>query len=80
MKTNEAMARSADKHRRDVTFNQGDLVYVNTANFPLARNLSRKLAPKWVGPFPVEKVISSVAYRVALPAEYGKFHPVFHVS
>ena len=48
------MARSADKHRRDVTFHTGDLVYINTAHFSLALGLSRKLAPKWVGPFPIE--------------------------
>ena len=51
VKTNESMARSADKHRRDILFHSGDLVYVNTAHFSLAPGLSRKLAPKWVGPF-----------------------------
>ena len=79
-KTNESMARSADKHRRDVQFHSGDLVYVNTAHFSLAPGLSRKLAPKWVGPFPIEQIISSVAYRISLPEEYGHIHPVFHVS
>ena len=53
-KTNEFMACSADKHRHDATFNTGDLVYVNTAHFCLVSGLSRRLEPKWVGPFPVE--------------------------
>ena len=79
-KTNESMAHSADKHCRDVLFHSGDLVYVNTAQFSLAPGLSRKLAPKWVGPFPIEQIISSVAYRICLPEEYGHIHPVFHVS
>ena len=53
-KTNESISRSADKHRRDVTFHTGDLVYTNTAHISLAPGLSRKLAPKWAGPFPIE--------------------------
>ena len=79
-KTNESIARSADKYRHDVSFHSGDLVYVNTAHFFLAPGLSRKLAPKWVGPFPIEQIISPVAYRISLPEEYGHIHPVFHVS
>ena len=80
VKTNESMACSADKHCRDVLFHSGDLVYVNTAHFSLAPGLSRKLAPKWVGPFPVERIISSVAYCISLPDEYGYIHHVFHIS
>ena len=58
----------------------GDLVYVSIDHFPLARSLTRKLAPRWVGPFSISAVVSPVAFRVALPAEYGRVHPVFHVS
>ena len=71
------MAHSGDKHHRDVTFHTGDLVYVNIAHFSLDTRLSRKLAPRWVGPFPIEQVISSVAYCISLPAEYGYIHPVY---
>ena len=74
------MARSADKHHRNATFHTGDLVYVNTAHFSLAPGLSQKLAPKWVGPFPIEQVIFSVAYHISLPKEYRHIHPVFYVS
>ena len=76
-KTNESTARSADKHRHDVWFHSSDLVYINTAHFSLAPGLSRKLAPKWVGPFPIEQVISTVAYCISLPKEYGHIYPVF---
>ena len=48
------MAPSADKYHHNVMFYTGDLVYVNTAHFSLASGLSRKLAPKWVGSFPIE--------------------------
>ena len=53
-KTNEPMACSADKHCCDVTFHTGVLVYINTTYFSLARGFSKKLAPKWVGLFPIE--------------------------
>ena len=61
-------------------FHTGNLVYINTAHFSLAPGLSRKLAPKLVGPFPIEWIISSVAYRVSLPEEYEHIHPVFHIA
>ena len=79
-KTNESMAHGADKHCRNVTFHTGDLVYVNISHLFLAPGLSRKLAPKWVGPFPIEQVISSVVYHISLPNEYRNIHPVFHTS
>ena len=34
---------------------------------------------RWVVPFLVVKVISSVAYELSLPPDW-KIHPVFHIS
>ena len=79
-KTNESMDCSFDKHCHDIQFNSGDLVYVNTAHFSSALGVSSKLAPKWVGHFPIEQVISPVVYYISLPEEYGHIHPVFHIS
>ena len=79
-KTNESIACSADKHHHNIQFYSGDLIYIDTAHFSLAPGLSRKLAPKWVGPFPIQQVISSLAYCISLPEEYGYIHPVFHIS
>uniref|UniRef100_A0A9J8DIE3 Chromo domain-containing protein n=1 Tax=Cyprinus carpio carpio TaxID=630221 RepID=A0A9J8DIE3_CYPCA len=39
-----------------------------------------KLAPKFIGPFPVTKIISPVAVRLKLPPAYRRIHPAFHVS
>jgi hypothetical protein len=41
--------------------------------------MSKKLTAKYLGPFPVEKVVSPVAYKLHLPKSL-KIHPVFHVS
>ena len=79
-KANEAASIQANKHRRDVEFKVGDLVYLKTSNLNLPRGLSRKLAAQWIGPFRIESAVNPVAYRLTLPARYNKLHPVFHVS
>ncbi len=42
--------------------------------------LCNKLAPKFIGPFPVTKIISPVAVCLKLPPTYRRIHPIFHVS
>ena len=74
------MVRQANKHRRDVTFEEGQHVYISSEHIALPKGYSRKLAPKWLGPFRVERVISPVAFRIELPIRYWKIHPVFHAS
>jgi hypothetical protein len=69
----------ADKSRRELTFQVGDRVLLKTNNLKLKTNGSRKLLPKWIGPFPIVKVVNKVAYKLELPAGM-KCHPVFHVS
>ena len=40
---------------------------------------SKKLAPKFMGPFPVKRKINLASYELSLPNSL-KIHPVFHVS
>ena len=39
-----------------------------------------KLAPRYVGPFPVIERYGPVAYRVELPPHLSAVHNIFHVS
>src|SRR5271155_2785851 len=40
---------------------------------------TRKLAPKFIGPYTISKIISTTAYKLDL-SEIMRIHPVFHVS
>ena len=75
--------RYADEHRRDVTFHVGDQVLLRTTNIKLRdkedSSTTKKLLPRWIGPFTVTKAVGKVAYKLQLPDKWT-LHPVFHVS
>jgi hypothetical protein len=72
----------ADKHRRQLEFNVGDLVYLKVSPIKGVMWFGRKgkLSPRFVGPFEVEEVVGPVAYKVKLPPALSEVHNVFHVS
>ena len=39
-----------------------------------------KLAPRYVGPFPIIERCGPVAYRLELPAQLSVVHNIFHIS
>ena len=41
---------------------------------------SKKLTPKFLGPYQILKKIGPVAYQIALPPNLSNLHLVFHVS
>uniref|UniRef100_A0A803TV28 Reverse transcriptase n=2 Tax=Anolis carolinensis TaxID=28377 RepID=A0A803TV28_ANOCA len=70
----------ADRRRREGDkLGEGDLVWLSTKNLKLGFP-SKKLAPRYIGPFRVAKRINEVTYELRLPKDLGKVHPVFHCS
>ena len=39
-----------------------------------------KLAPRYIGPYPIVERCGPVAYRLDLPAKFSAIHNIFHVS
>ena len=70
----------ADQHRRDLEFEEGQHVYLDTKDLSLEAGQKRKLSAKWVGPFQIIKKLSAVSYTLALPSAYSRLHPTFHIS
>ena len=73
------MKKNADRKRREVTYQPGDLVLLSTRN--LRMRGGRKLKAKWTGPFQVLEVLGGgVSVKLDLPSQYSRLHPTFHVE
>ncbi|XP_073780218.1 uncharacterized protein [Danio rerio] len=69
----------ADRHRRlGPTYSPGQWVWLSARDLRL-RLPCKKLSPRYVGPFQIERQISPVSFRLTLPNHYRIF-PTFHVS
>ena len=82
MEAQDRQTKYANQHRRHLTFQEGDQVLLSSRNInnPVDRTRpTRKLTPRFTGPYTVSKVISETTYRLDLPTTI-KVHPVFHVS
>ena len=73
----------ANKKRSLANYKEGDLVYLSTKNISLPKGLARKLAPKYLGPFVITRILKEGAtYQLDLSEELVKrgINPAFHVS
>ena len=72
----------ADPKRKDVSFSTGDLVFLKVSPMKGVMRFGKKgkLAPRYIGPFEIKLRVGEVAYRLVLPPELSRIHPVFHVS
>ena len=72
-----SMAKQTNRHRKDVTFDVGDMVFLTNKNYDTDRP-SKKLDDKKWGPFEVTELIGT-SYRLRLPTTM-RIHDVFHAS
>ena len=72
----------ADRRRRPLEFSLGDHVFLRVnPRLGASRSMkSRKLNPRFIGPFQILERIGPVAYKLALPPNLSQLHNVFHVS
>ena len=75
------MADQANRHRREVQYEPGQLVLLNTKNLRGDSEQGvRKLKPRFVGPFKVARPIGQAAVQLELPREWTRIHDVFHAG
>lgn len=69
----------ADRRRTEFPrYKDGDKVWLSTQHLKLSCP-SRKLGPRYLGPFEIVSMVNNVAAKLQLPTSLG-IHPVFHVS
>ena len=79
-KAHKEQERQANKRRIDHNFKVGDLVRVNARNLRLKGQVCGKLKDRFVGPFRIVEKKTPVSFRLDLPPELEKLHPIFHVD
>ena len=68
-----------DQHRQDHKFKIGDQVMLNNRNLNPADHRSRKLAPKFEGPFKITAKFGKNSFKLDLPNKMN-IHATFHAS
>ena len=77
------MKQQGDQHRSERSFEVGDWVFLRLKPYKQMSlkqaKKDNKLSPKYYGPYKVLQKISTMAYKLELPAS-SRVHPIFHVS
>jgi hypothetical protein len=72
----------ANKRRNPLEFEMGDHVYLRVSPMKGVCHfgIKGKLAPRYIGPYPIIDKYGPTSYQVELPARLSGVHNVFHVS
>ena len=72
----------ADKRSSPLAFEVGDHVYLKVSPWKGVQRfgIKEKVAPRYIGPYPIVEKCGPVAYRLDLPANVSAIHNIFHVS
>jgi hypothetical protein len=72
----------ANKRRRPLEFEVGDHVYLSVSPMKGVKRfgVKGKLAPCYIGLFPILEKCGTVAYKMDLPPSLTGVHDIFHVS
>ena len=72
----------ADKRRDPLVFEIGDHVYLRVSPWKGIQRfgIKGKLAPRYIGPYPIVERCGPVACQLDLPANLSAIHNIFHVS
>ncbi|GBG68934.1 hypothetical protein CBR_g3633 [Chara braunii] len=77
------LQQQANRHRLPCPFREGDLVWVLSEEFALEQDVSRKLLPKWFGPWKVTSAVgddpAGPSFVINIPPHLT-VHRVFHAS
>ncbi|GKD48345.1 hypothetical protein Tco_1277321 [Tanacetum coccineum] len=76
---NEKYKARADKHRKHVQFNEGDMVWIHLCKGQFPPRKYAKLKPRANGPFKVLKRIGDNAYKIELSESY-EVSDIFNVT
>jgi hypothetical protein len=65
-----------------LAFEVGDHVYLRVSPLKGVKRfgVKGKLAPRYIGPFPILEKYGTVAYKLELPPFLAGVHDIFHVS
>ncbi|GAU33777.1 hypothetical protein TSUD_393390 [Trifolium subterraneum] len=83
MRVAQSRQKSYVNHRRrPIEFDEGDHVFLCVTPKLGLRNVfkTKKLAPRYIGPYQILKRVGPLAYQLALPPSLSGMHDVFHVS
>ena len=75
--------RAANRYRRLIQFNDGDMVLLNSEFYhraSLSGQPTQKLSQKWLGPFKIIKAWSDHEYQLELPHDMERIYPIINVE